>query len=250
VIETVSGTTDVISGALIASGTFEAVSASTLIVRGGAFYGGATIETASGGTAIVNGFGNNFGTLYASGAGSLIEIETIVPGGTAKIDNGTVEITTSSGEYVDFVTGGSGGLRLDDAAAFTGTISGLGGAGHTNHAQYIDLTNVTYSSGVVSETYSGSTTSGILKVTSGGVTVAKIAMIGSYTSANFHLAAGSGGSGTIITDPSAAPAHSANVGLLGNYIAASFATVAAGNGGTPLGEATQTHSALLTNPHG
>ena len=58
-------------------------------------------------------------------------------------------------------------------------MSGFGGSGHSNHSQFIDLTAVTFSSGVVSETYSGNTTSGVLTVTSGGTTVANIDMVGS-----------------------------------------------------------------------
>jgi hypothetical protein len=59
----------------------------------------------------------------------------------------------------------------------------------------------TFSSAVVSETYSGTTTSGVLTLTSGGTTVASIDLIGSYVTSDFKLSAGTGGSGTIITDP-------------------------------------------------
>ena len=125
----------------------------------------------------------------------------VVNGGVAVVGNGIVDIQGASKENVRFVASGSGGLDLGDPTAYTGKVTGFGGSGHSNHNQFIDLTGVTFSSGVVSETYSGNTTSGVLTVTSGGTTVASIDLIGSYVTSDFHLAAGSGGSGTIITDP-------------------------------------------------
>jgi hypothetical protein len=45
-------------------------------------------------------------------------------------------------------------------------------------------------------------------------------------------------------------AHSANVALLGNYMASSFVTAADGHGGTLITEASQTaQQPLLTHPH-
>ena len=165
---------------------------------------GGILETTIGGTAIVSGTVTNSGMLFASGSGSLVEIASgaVVNGGIAMVGNGIVDIQGSSNENVKFLSGGSGGLELDDATTYTGKVSGFGGSGHSNHSQFIDLTAVTFSSGVVSETYSGNTTSGVLTVTSGGTTVATIDMVGPYVTSNFTLTAGSGGIGTIITDPS------------------------------------------------
>ena len=75
------------------------------------------------------------------------------------------------------------------------------------------------------------TSGGVLIVTSSGATVAEIDLTGRYVTSNFELTSGAGGSGTIITDPPApqgGEVHSANIALLGNYIA-SFA--AGGHGG-------------------
>ena len=110
-------------------------------------------------------------------------------------------ISGASKENVRFVASGSGGLDLDVPTAYTGKVLDLVVLATPTVDQFIDLTGVTFSSGVVSETYSGNTTSGVLTVTSGGTTVASIDLIGSYVTSDFHLAAGSGGSGTIITDP-------------------------------------------------
>src|SRR5262249_3251018 len=110
-------------------------------------------------------------------------------------------IQGASKENVRFLSAGSGGLDLGDPTAYTGRAIGFGGLSHSNRTQFIDLTGVTFSSGVVSETYKGNTTSGVLTVTSSGTTLASIDLIGSYVTSDFHLTSGSGGSGTIITDP-------------------------------------------------
>ncbi len=168
-------------------------------------------------------------------------------------------------------------------------MSGFGGVGGSNSVQFIDLVSVTYSAGIVSESYSSSTSSsGVLTVTSGGTTVAKINLVGSgYTTASFQLNAGSGGGGTIITDPSvdqqfgglaadicfscseaslayaqskshfgstvevAGSDRAGAILLLGNYIAASFVSSAYNHGVMLLAEAphlTNEH-ALLTQPN-
>ena len=62
-------------------------------------------------------------------------------------------------------------------------------------------------------------------MSSGGTLVATIDMTGKYVTSDFNLAAGSGGSGIIITDPDGhhgGKVHSANIALFGGYIA-SFA---------------------------
>jgi len=90
-----------------------------------------------------------------------------------------------------------------------------------------------------------------LTVTSSGTTVGTIAMIGKYATADFHLTSGASGSGTIITDPGVihgGSVHSANVALLGNYIA-SFAAV--GDAGIVVTSTGQTEALppLLVHPH-
>ncbi len=124
-----------------------------------------------------------------------------------------------------------------------------GGSAHEDHAEYIDFTEIgsgatfTYTSGNTSNT------SGTLTVTSGG-TSASVTLIGAYTSGDFtsHSL-----SGTVeITDPTGYPdhlGHSANVALLGGYIA-SFA--AEGAGGLLITSVGQTEAVppLLTHAHG
>jgi hypothetical protein len=94
---------------------------------------------------------------------------------------------------------------LAAASSYTGTVSGFGGDSHTNGSQFIDLTTVKFNSNV-----HGSFSGGVLTITSGTKTVATIDMSGSYVTSNFHLRAGAGGIGTIITDPSGTEQQSGN----------------------------------------
>ena len=220
-------------------------------------------------------------------------------------------------------------MEFDIASAYTGKVSGFG----SNSSQFIDFTHINSAGAIVSYT-SSTSSSGLLKVTSGGHTLASINMVGHYTTANFHP--GNDGSGHLeITDPSVveqklgnAPAtiaagtvlevkvsdsgkvtfagptgtlwldrpstftgkvadfgmqesipcpslastrrwdtprtaatraascrskngtHIAKLALLGNYMAASFVTMADGHGGTLITEAAQTanQQPLLTHP--
>ena len=248
VISASSGT-NVFAGVTIAADTLVAVeSGATLMLRGGTISKGTLLKTELGGTAIVSGTVVNKGTLFASGSSSLVEIVsgTVVDGGTVEIGNGVVDIQGASSREISFVAAGSGGIELDDAKAYTGEVVGFGGASHSNHSQFIDLSAIAYVSGVVSGSYK----SGVLTVTSGGTAVATIHLAGSYVTADFQLASGASGSGTIITDP-AVPhggnAHSANVALLGNYIAG-FA--ADGHGASVVSNAELIEPPpLLVHPH-
>ena len=81
--------------------------------------------------------------------------------------------------------------------------------------------------------------------------MATIHLAGSYVTSDFQLASGAGGSGTIITDPAVANggnAHSANIALLGSYIAG-FA--ADGRGGSVVSNAELIEPPPpLVHPHG
>jgi hypothetical protein len=247
------GAGNLLKGAAIGSGaTVSVATGAALTLSGGTISSGATLDVASGGTVVVSGTTANSGTLYASGSGSVIEIAggAVVNGGTTEVGDGKVEIAGASKENVSFLSNGSGILQLNSAATYTGKVSnfGFGTSAHNGHNEQIDLTAITYSTGVVSETYSGGTASGVLKVVSGATTVATISMTGAYVTSNFTLAAGSGGSGTIITDPSGVTVQGPNVALFGNYIAGSFVT-AGGQGGTVISHSAQGEQPLLTHPH-
>jgi hypothetical protein len=162
-------------------------------------------------------------------------------------------------------------------------VSGFGGVNHANHKQFIDLVSVTSAPNTISLSYvsAASHTSGTLFVSSGGVQVAAIAMVGHYSSGNFHITSGADGT-VAITDPavpnggsvepavsditlgaqttlaysenSTAPSsgviegrYGAALTLLANYMAGSFIAVADGHGGALTTEE-QTRQPLLAHP--
>jgi hypothetical protein len=170
---------------------------------------GGTINTANGGTAIASGSIVNFGTLIASGTGSLLEIDSsaVVSGGAVIVGNGVVEVHSGGTANVRFLSNGSGGLEIadtkDNSSAFTGLVSGFGGVNHSNHKQFIDLVSVTSAANTISLSYASANaanTSGTLFVSSGGSQVAAIAMVGHYSAGNFHIASAADGT-VAITDP-------------------------------------------------
>ena len=145
----------------------------------------------------------NGGTLFANGG--FVTIAAASKNGTVVLDNGTVDIGLGS-TNVTFQIGGSGVLELNSASAYTGKVSGFGNGGNTS--QSIDLATIAFN-GNVHRSYSGNTTSGVLTVTSGTTVVAKINMVGNYTTASFKLGADSNGH-VQITDPSNSAANTAS----------------------------------------
>jgi hypothetical protein len=97
-------------------------------------------------------------------------------------------------------------------------VSGFGGLAHSSHIQFIDLVSVTSAAGQITTSYlsaNAANTSGTLFVSSGGVQVAAITMVGQYSAGNFVITSGSGGTveitdptvpngGTVAPDPAAA----------------------------------------------
>ena len=251
VIETQNGTTDLLSGCTIAAASLlEVTSNATLKLSGGTIGVGAVVETLTGGTASVAGTVHNSGTLFASGSNSVVLITSgaVVTGGVAEVGNGTVFVVASSSENVAFLANGSGGLVLNGLGnAYAGRVSGFGfgSSAHSDHAQFIDFDSVNFTGATVSYTSANpSNTSGTLTVTNGGNS-ASVLLVGNYSLANFS----STNLGHIrITDPGAAP-QGANIGLLINYMAASFASSGV-HGGAVVTEAPQTAGApLLAHPH-
>ena len=135
-IETVSGTADVISGATISAGLIKAVSASTLFLR------------ATSSTPALPSSGRRRHHIGERDHQSRLALRKrrrqrrrigIVNGGVAKIDNGVVDIQGASAENVAFLAGGSGGLDLNGVgSAYTGLVSGFG----QNTHQFIDFTAI------------------------------------------------------------------------------------------------------------
>jgi hypothetical protein len=186
------------------------------------------ISVENGATLTLSGTVRNSGTLFAD-AGTL-DIDGVVSGGTTVIGNGTVDLQQASNEDVAFQLGGTGGLDLA-TSAYTGKVSGFGNGGNTS--QYIDLTNIAFN-GNVHRSYSGNTTSGVLTVTSGAAVVARINMVGNYTTSSFKLGADSGGH-VQITDPPSSASNTAGSGTV----------TSGGSNGTPFIDKTSTFTGTL-----
>jgi antigen 43 len=221
---------------------------------------GAILETLPGGSAIVGGTLSNSGTLYADGRNSLVNIlngATVTGGGIAEVGNGVVDLqATGDDENVIFHAGGTGGLEIGAlGSAYTGSVSGFAQNAH----QFIDFTAIRFAGATFS--YSAtSSSSGVLTVTNGGIS-ASINLSGNYTSASFHIIAGTGGTVEFVkVQPAINPPEiprsplipifafePGKFALFGHFLAAGFAGDGAGD--AMVREAQQTeHQTLLTHP--
>jgi autotransporter passenger strand-loop-strand repeat protein len=206
---TASGTSVSSGGAEIVSSGGVATSVTIVggvqtVVRGGSANG---TVVSSGGSEIVSGTAS--GTVVDAGgsvvvwsggtANALIlngGSATVMSGGAisgATISSGTLVISSGGAALSSTVTfAGSGSLVLDDTK-FRGKI-----AGFDSPAETIDLTTVTFGSATTLG-YTGNSLSGTLTVTDGTHT-ARLAMLGQYTAASFHLIDDTHG-GTLVFDP-------------------------------------------------
>ena len=106
-------------------------------------------------------------------------------------EGAAVEIDGVSAQPVIF-TGTTGTLKLDEASAFTGSISGLAGS------DAIDLADVSYGANTTA-TFLGNTSGGTLTITNGTQT-ARIALQGDYLSSSWTVS-NDGKGGTVVVDP-------------------------------------------------
>ena len=102
---------------------------------------------------------------------------------------------SASSQAVTF-EGVTGTLKLDDAPAFTGQISGLTGA------DAIDFADISYEANTKAS-FSGNANSGTLTVTNGTQT-ANIALSGNYLTSGWTLSS-DGHGGTVVVDPPLPP---------------------------------------------
>ena len=216
----------------------------------------------------------------------------MVSGGAVSIGDGLVEVEAGGTANAIFLSTGIRGLEIADTAnnptAFTGAVSGFGGVGHSNHAQFIDLLFVTSDATVsVNFVSAASHTSGALMVSSGGQLAASIDLIGVYSTGDLRVVSGVSAAvkildpvvvgGSVDTssaamvwlrnsiDPPAvaagarttletgdnppAAARAAAVALLGNYMAASFVDAAHAQGGARVTDSQPSEQPQLTHPH-
>jgi fibronectin-binding autotransporter adhesin len=200
-------------------------SGGTEVVSGGGMSESAIIS--SGGELVASSGGTEWGAtvnggveVVASGGSASNDTidsgghEVIQSGGAAAVGilTGTVEVTGGGDQVgVGFMSGGTGTLLLDASTSFHGLVAGFG------TGDQIDLKDVAF----VATTNKG-----------------QKSHVLSYTSASGF------GSGTLtVTDG----VHTANIQLLGSYIASEFAAASDGHGGTLI---TFTPPYLATGGHG
>ena len=130
-------------------------------------------------------------------------------------DGGGAEISGASSQAVTF-EGTSGTLKLDDATAFTGQVSGLSGS------DAFDLADVSYGLNTTAS-FSGNASGGTLTVTNGSDT-ARIALLGDYLNSGWTLSS-DGHGGTVVVDPTVGSGYpnATNTGIQAgtNLVAAS-----------------------------
>ena len=158
------------------------------IEAGGA--GGMTIDSAIANTGLIEAVKGN---LTVNGA--------VTGTGTAAVNAGTLYFTSSFSENVKFSA--TGVLELAQSTGYGGTISGLS----TTGANQLDLQDITYTKGVTTATFSGTTKGGTLTVTDGSHT-ASIKLTGNYTTSTF-VTATDNHNGTLVYDPAASPSPAA-----------------------------------------
>jgi hypothetical protein len=195
--------------------------------------------------------------LYAA-PGSTLQLDQALagPSGSATIGAGaTLELVNTDSASVTFQAS-TGTLRLDDPSTFSGDIFNFTGNGSLSGSDQIDLKGINYNS--VQDSYAN----GVLTVTDGTDSV-ELDFNGSYTLANFKFAS-DGSGGTIVYDPPAPTSNTpascgaylangkqtggtpsladgaqrANIALLGNYMASSFAVASYNQGGPMAGAET------------
>jgi hypothetical protein len=191
----IHGAHDILAGA-VAGSTFTNMGTLT---RGGTGVTDFGVAMTNSGHVTVNGgllefrsTVGNTGTMTATG-GATLELDRAVSGtgvldiGTGTGTAGTVNLVTGAdkGQTVKYL--GTGTLGLEHAGTFAGHISGFGGF------DLIDLVS-TIANG---ESYSGTSSGGVLTLTDNGTAIAGLNMIGSFTTSSFSLGS-DGHGGTLV----------------------------------------------------
>ncbi|WP_433704552.1 Ig-like domain-containing protein [Paraburkholderia sacchari] len=175
-------------GTIVANGTHSLLidTGSNAVVNTG------TLEATGAGGLEINGAVANSGNLWANG-GNLTVHGDVTGGGSAMISGAaTLEFGAASAASTTFADGAAGTLKLDQAASFTGIVSGFA-AGDT-----LDLADVLSSDHTTLSFAANATGTGGTLTVSDGVHTANISMQGNLSGAGFHLAHDQG-SGTIVT---------------------------------------------------
>ncbi|MEH2476841.1 VCBS repeat-containing protein [Nitrobacteraceae bacterium AZCC 2146] len=226
---------------LINEGTIDATGTNALVLDTGSniITNSGILEATGAGGLIVNSAVANSGRLFADG-GNLTFNGAVTGNGSATISGAaTLEFAAASAEPVNFAAGSTGTLKLDDSAAFTGSVSGL------TTATYIDLADLSWAQGQMIASFSGDTSGGKLTV-SNGTHSDTINLAGDYTQSGWTLSQDSNGNTLVVDPPLASAPNTGGAGdrstmLMAQYAAAGFQSgVDGGAGGyttTPMPEA-------------
>ena len=192
----ISGLLNIPGGAAVSA--VSGVANTLFAASGQTIVNGGVVEVALDQVLILSGTVSNTGTMIARDGGELV-FAGIANGGTTQIiDGGTVRIERASNENVTFRSGDTGGAVIFDApGSYTGKVSGF-----NSNGMFFDLISVgsAGASLVYTPNASHPTSSGVLTVNSGGKAVAKINMVGDYTTPDFNPA-NDGTGHLIIFDP-------------------------------------------------
>ncbi|HZL00925.1 MAG TPA: hypothetical protein VFC47_13625, partial [Caulobacteraceae bacterium] len=172
-----------------AAGVIESYGSSLFTINTGAnsiTNAGAFLALGAGGMTIASAVANT--GHFAVNGGSMTVMGAVTGSGYAEVVSGTLDFAGAFNENVIFTSGSTGTLELAHSIGYTGRIQGLS----TTGANALDLADITFTSGVTTATFSGSTTSGVLTVTDGTHT-ARIGLIGNYAGHTFTTSLGAGG---------------------------------------------------------
>ena len=205
VIETVSGTTDVLSGVSVAAGSLIEAVSGTLVLRGNVANSG-TVAALRGGVVTVSGPVANSGTLVASG------------GGTVRLSS-TVTDTTLG---LILASGNSAHVELDAASVLGGRLQTIGAGAVIETASGSSvLSGVTILAGSLVEVTDGTTLALSGTITNAGTLLAS----GTASPTNLNLATASITGGRLQTSGSKAVIATVS----GTVDAITGATIAAGS---------------------
>ena len=128
---------------------------------------------------------------------------TISSGGTLEVGSGfsLASYVVSGGTNLEVMSSGTvSGVTISDGSLVLDDSQNFGGsiAGLTNSSQVVDLVDVSFSAGMT-VAFSGTSTGGTLTVQNSSQT-AQLTLLGNYLAATF-TSASDGHGGTLITDP-------------------------------------------------
>jgi hypothetical protein len=184
---------------LVNTATIIATGSSALVIDTGAnaVINSGTLEAIGSGGLEIHGDVQNSGLLWANG-GNLTVTGGVSGDGSARIDGtATMELGAAFAESITFDVGAAGTLKLGDADAFAGAISGFDGN------DQIDLSDVDFGAGLTLAYAANQDGTGGTLTVSDGTDTASIDLVGQYSAEGFQTAADDGTGTLVMYAPSA-----------------------------------------------